>query len=59
MLNGRYDHFFPVETSEIPMYNFLGTDQKNKKHIIYDTGHYIPFNDLVNESLNWLQNYLK
>ena len=59
MLNGRYDHFFPVETSQIPMYNFLGTDQKNKKHIIYDTGHYIPFNDLVNESLNWLQNYLK
>ena len=59
MLNGRYDHFFPVETSQIPMYDFLGTDPKFKKHIIYDTGHYIPFNDLVNESLNWLQIYLK
>ena len=59
MLNGRYDHFFPVETSQIPMYNFLGTDPKYKKHIIYDTGHFIPFNDLVNESLNWLQTYLR
>ena len=59
MLNGRYDHFFPVETSQIPMYDFLGTDPKFKKHIIYETGHYIPFNDLVNESLNWLQIYLK
>ena len=56
MLNGKYDHFFPVETSQIPMYNLLGT--KDKKHIIYNTGHSIPFNDLVKETLSWLDKYL-
>ena len=25
MLNGRYDHFFPPETAQIPMYRLLGT----------------------------------
>ena len=58
MLNGRYDHFFPVETSQIPMYNFLGTKTKHKKHIIYETGHSIPFNELAKESLDWLEKYL-
>tara|TARA_Y100001936_G_scaffold230793_1_gene254179 strand:- start:365 stop:2575 length:2211 start_codon:yes stop_codon:yes gene_type:complete len=59
MLNGRYDHFFPVETSQIPMYNFLGTQEKDKKHIIYNTGHSIPFNELAKESLSWLDKYLR
>ena len=58
MLNGKYDHFFPVETSQIPMYNLLGTKEKDKKHIIYNTGHSIPFNDLVKETLSWLDKYL-
>ena len=58
MLNGKYDHFFPVETSQIPMYNLLGTKDKDKKHIIYNTGHSIPFNDLVKETLSWLDKYL-
>jgi len=58
MLNGRYDHFFPVETSQLPMYKFLGTKKKDKKHMVYDTGHSIPFNSLVKESLDWLEKYL-
>ena len=55
----KYPHFFPVETSQIPMYNLLGTKEKDKKHIIYNTGHSISFNDLVKETLGWLDNYLK
>lgn len=58
MLNGRYDHFFPVETSQLPMYKFLGTKENDKKHMVYDTGHSIPFNSLVKESLDWLEKYL-
>ena len=27
----KYPHFFPVETSQIPMYNLLGTKEKDKK----------------------------
>ena len=58
MLNGRYDHFFPVETSQLPMYKFIGTNENDKKHIVYNTGHSIPFNALVKESIDWLEKYL-
>ena len=39
MLNGRYDHFFPVESSQIPFFRLLGTPAKDKKHVIYESGH--------------------
>ena len=39
MLNGRYDHFFPAETSQLPFFRLLGTPDKDKKHVIYETGH--------------------
>ena len=39
MLNGRYDHFFPVESSQLPLFRLLGTPEKDKKHVIYETGH--------------------
>ncbi|MHC4540263.1 MAG: bifunctional serine/threonine-protein kinase/formylglycine-generating enzyme family protein [Planctomycetota bacterium] len=58
MLNGRYDHFFPLETSQIPMFELLGTPLEHKKHVVYDTGHFVPRNQLVSEILNWLDRYL-
>jgi dienelactone hydrolase len=58
MLNGRHDMFFPVETSEKPMFAFLGTAPENKKSIIYESGHLVPRTDFVRESLNWFDKYL-
>jgi len=58
MLNGRYDSFFPLETAQIPMFKLLGTAEEHKRHIIYDTGHNIPRNQLIKESLDWLDKYL-
>lgn len=58
MLNGKHDMFFPVETSQKPMFNFLGTPAKDKKIIIYDAGHIVPRTDLIKESLNWFDHYL-
>jgi dienelactone hydrolase len=58
MLNGRYDSFFPHETSQIPMFKLLGTPEEHKRHLIYDTGHLIPRNQLIKESLEWLDRYL-
>ena len=42
MLNGKHDMFFPVETSQKPMFDFLGTPKENKKMIIYESGHLVP-----------------
>ncbi len=58
MLNGKYDMYFPVETSQMPMFNLLGTPSKDKKIIIYDTGHLVPRTDLIKETLSWYDKYL-
>lgn len=58
MLNGRYDHYFPVETSQKPMFLFLGTPSDDKKWIVYDGGHFVPRDQLIKETLAWLDRYL-
>jgi cephalosporin-C deacetylase-like acetyl esterase len=58
MLNGKYDHFFPVETSQKPMYELLGTPREHKKQYIYETGHFVPKNQCIKETLDWLDRYL-
>jgi len=58
MLNGKHDLFFPVETSQKPMFNLLGTPAKDKKIKIYDAGHLVPRTELIKESLSWYDTYL-
>ena len=58
MLNGKHDMFFPVETSQKPMFDFLGTPKKDKKIIIYEAGHLVPRTDFVKETLQWYDQYL-
>ena len=58
MLNGRYDFFFPVDSNQEPFFRLLGSPKDQKKHLIYDTGHTIPRNELIKETLNWLDQYL-
>jgi eukaryotic-like serine/threonine-protein kinase len=58
MLNGRYDFFFPVDSTQEPFYQMLGSKKDQKKHLIYDTSHNIPRNELIKESTNWLDQYL-
>jgi serine/threonine protein kinase/formylglycine-generating enzyme required for sulfatase activity/dienelactone hydrolase len=58
MLNGRYDFFFPVDSTQEPFYQFLGSRKDQKKHIIYETSHNIPRNELIKQSLAWLDQYL-
>ncbi len=58
MLNGRYDFFFPVESTQDPFYRLLGSKKDQKKHLLFDTSHNIPRNELIKESLNWLDEYL-
>jgi serine/threonine protein kinase/formylglycine-generating enzyme required for sulfatase activity/predicted esterase len=58
LLNGRYDMVFPYEASVKPMYELLGTPEENKKLVLYDTDHFIPRNELIKETLDWLDRYL-
>ena len=58
MLNGRYDFFFPVVSNQEPFYRLLGSKKEQKKHLIYETGHSIPRNELIKQTLDWLDQYL-
>jgi hypothetical protein len=58
MLNGKYDMYFPVETAQKPMYNLLGTPAKDKKMLVYNTGHLVPRTDFIKETLAWYDKYL-
>jgi len=58
MLNGKYDFFYPTETSQLPMFRFLGASAEQKRRVVYDTGHSIPRNELVKETIDWLDKYL-
>ncbi len=58
MLNGRHDMFFPLETSQKPMYQLLGTPEEDKRHVVAEGGHDVPRPLLIRETLEWLDRYL-
>jgi pimeloyl-ACP methyl ester carboxylesterase len=58
MLNGRYDHYSPLETAEKPMFMLLRTPNGHKKWLVYDGGHFVPREQLIRETLIWFDRYL-
>ena len=58
MLSGRYDFVFPTRSSQEHMFALLGTPSSDKKRIVYDTGHAIPRNEMIKETLDWFDRYL-
>lgn len=57
-LSGRYDYNFPSETSSEPFFNTLGTPVEHKRRVVYDTGHNLPANESIRETLDWFDRYL-
>jgi dienelactone hydrolase len=61
MLNGRYDSFFPLESSILPFYENLGTPEADKKIIVTDANHFVTAYDanlVIAETLDWLDRYV-
>jgi hypothetical protein len=58
MLNGRFDFIFPVDTSQEPMFRLLGSPKEHKRRVVFDSAHDIPREELIKETLNWLDRYL-
>jgi pimeloyl-ACP methyl ester carboxylesterase len=60
MLNGRSDAIFPYESSQVPLFRILGTPPPNKQHLTFPGGHSSSgwHNELIKESLNWLDRWL-
>jgi serine/threonine protein kinase/formylglycine-generating enzyme required for sulfatase activity/dienelactone hydrolase len=61
MINGEHDFNFPVEASQKPMFEFLGTPEEDKAHILYPGGHglmTIFSRQVKGDVLGWLDRYL-
>jgi len=57
MINGEFDFFFPVETSQKPLYELLGAPEEDKRYVVYPGSHSVPRAELVRELLDWLDRY--
>jgi hypothetical protein len=59
MINGRHDFYFQYETSQLPMFRWLGTSPEDKRHSVFESGH-VPTerNEVIREILDWLDRYL-
>ena len=58
MLNGKHDFVFPVDTSQAPMFRLLQTPERDKRHLLFESGHSVPRKELVTETLQWFDRYL-
>ncbi|MBL7111056.1 MAG: dienelactone hydrolase family protein [Bacteroidales bacterium] len=57
MLNGKYDATFPFESTVQPFYDLLGTPEPDKRLVVTETDHWIPKQDFIRETLDWMDKY--
>jgi formylglycine-generating enzyme required for sulfatase activity len=58
MLNGRHDFLYPLDETQRPLFRLLGSPEKDKRHVLFDSGHVPNFPDVIRETLDWLDRYL-
>jgi hypothetical protein len=58
MLNALYDFESPVETSQRPLFDLLGTPSEHKRHKVFESGHALLVEYAAREILPWLDRYL-
>ena len=58
ILSGEYDISFPYDLVVKPMHDLLGTPEEHKLSLKFPSDHHIPKNELIGESLKWLDKYL-
>jgi dienelactone hydrolase len=58
LLGGRYDFFYPERPTQRSFQELLGTPAKDKRIVMYETGHTLPRTEVARESIDWLDRYL-
>jgi len=61
MVNGDEDFIFPLQTSQRPLFESLGTPAADKRHVLFPGGHEISTtkrNQIIPEVVGWLDKYL-
>jgi len=58
LLGSKYDSFYPVESSQRPFFERLGTPTARKRWQVYEGDHSIARPDLIPETADWFDRYL-
>jgi hypothetical protein len=58
MIDGKYDFDTPLNCCQLPLFRLLGTPARDKRHALFDAGHLPDRNDIIRETLDWLDKYL-
>jgi tRNA A-37 threonylcarbamoyl transferase component Bud32 len=59
LINGRDDFTYPYNTSQLPLFQLLGTPEKDKQMIMHEGGHISDLTpELLHTALDWLDRYL-
>lgn len=63
MINARHDYLFPLETSARPLFDQLGSPEKelyvsDGGHVPGNGSHFVPREELIRETLGWLDHHL-
>jgi eukaryotic-like serine/threonine-protein kinase len=58
MINGRYDFVMPLETGQQPLLRLLGSPAAEKRQVLLESGHDLPWTPLFKETLDWLDQHL-
>jgi dienelactone hydrolase len=58
MIKGKYDFDTPLNTSQIPLFRSLGNPAEDKRSAVFDAAHMVPRNEMIKETLDWLDRYL-
>jgi dienelactone hydrolase len=58
MLNGKYDFFFPYDTSQLPYFELMKTPAEDKRIVVQEASHSFPRTEAARETLEWLDKYL-
>ena len=57
MLNGRFDFFYPEQTSQRFMFDRSAYPSSDKRWMVYNTSHALPRAEMAQETLAWLDRY--
>jgi formylglycine-generating enzyme required for sulfatase activity/dienelactone hydrolase len=58
LLGGRHDYMAPMEASQKPLFDLLGTPPSAKRHVIFESGHVPDRIAVIREVLGWLDRTL-
>jgi formylglycine-generating enzyme required for sulfatase activity/DNA-binding winged helix-turn-helix (wHTH) protein/dienelactone hydrolase len=57
VLSGRYNTY-PVETNQLPLFRLLGTPEKDKRLVLFESGGRGPTHLYIKDTLDWFDRYL-